>query len=221
MSFGRRKISVPDIDSSPAQKEQEATEHSKLSQIIIDFEVDLMNDGTKIEELLKDVDVVFCTLGTTRKAAGSAERFKRVDYDYVAKIADVAKAAGVKHFSLLTSIGANPKSPFLYMQTKGRIEEYVKAKGFPRVSLFRPSLLIASRQESRPGERIAQIVYPWFSWMLFGSAKRWHEIRVENVARAMRCNAEREPPNKDEIYEYTQMMELCRNENTEKVNSMK
>jgi oxidoreductase len=52
-------------------------------------------------------DVVFCTLGTTRSAAGSAANMKRVDVDYVDKAAAAAKAANVPHFSLLTSQGAN------------------------------------------------------------------------------------------------------------------
>jgi oxidoreductase len=159
---------------------KESNENPKLLQMIIDFENDLMKDDTQLKEMLKDVDVVFCTLGTTRKAAQTVEGFKRVDYDYVAKIADIAKDGGVKHFFLLTSIGANPKSSFLYLQTKGRvclylhccqlsclvfvlvshfihfsfvkIEEYVKSKDFPRLSIFRPSLLITSRSESRPGQ---------------------------------------------------------------------
>lgn len=53
-------------------------------------------------------DSVFCTLGTTRGAAGSAEAFKKVDYEYVAATARAAKAGGVPHFSLLTAQGANP-----------------------------------------------------------------------------------------------------------------
>jgi nucleoside-diphosphate-sugar epimerase len=109
------------MESVALQPEQVLSEHPKLSQIVIDFEDGLMKNEEKVKQLLKDVDVVFCCLGTTRKAAKSDEAFKRVDYDYVAKIADIAKECGVKQFSLLTSVGADPNSKFLYLQTKGRV----------------------------------------------------------------------------------------------------
>jgi oxidoreductase len=57
-------------------------------------------------EAFVGADVVFCTLGTTRTAAGSAANYKRIDVDYVDKAASAAKAAGVPHFSLLTAQGA-------------------------------------------------------------------------------------------------------------------
>ena len=79
-------------------------------------------------------DTVFCTLGTTRavgtrllpaqrispsltkllplcracKAAGSAAGFKKVDLEWVAEAAKLAKQNGVPHFSLLTAQGAAP-----------------------------------------------------------------------------------------------------------------
>jgi oxidoreductase len=51
-------------------------------------------------------DAVFCTLGSTRAAAGSAAAFRTVDLDYVDKAAAAARAARVPHFSLLTAQGA-------------------------------------------------------------------------------------------------------------------
>ena len=45
----------------------------------------------------------------------------RIDRDLVVKFAQQAKAAGIPHFSLLTSYGANSNSFFLYMKTKGQV----------------------------------------------------------------------------------------------------
>jgi len=47
--------------------------------------------------------------------------FKKVDYTYVLNAAQLMKAGGVQHFSLLTSKGANQKSWFLYPKTKGLV----------------------------------------------------------------------------------------------------
>ena len=62
---------------------------------------------------------------------------KQVDFEYVKAAAELAKQAGVPQFSLLTAQGAkaNVWAPYaslfhglLYMQTKGRAEEAVKAQ---------------------------------------------------------------------------------------------
>ena len=61
----------------------------------------------------------------------------QVDLTYVEAAAKAAKAGGVRHFSLVTSKGASawlPAShfvgmhPLLYLSTKGRAEEAVKAQ---------------------------------------------------------------------------------------------
>jgi oxidoreductase len=93
--------------------------------------------------------VAMC-LGTTRKDAGSAEAFKRCDFDYVSAFAqtvrDVAASEGnrnvLKCFSQVSSQGADANSWFLYMRTKGEADRFVSQAGlFPRVSIFRPGLL--------------------------------------------------------------------------------
>jgi oxidoreductase len=65
--------------------------------------------------------------------SGSAEQFKKVDYEYVAKSAELAKKANVPHFSLVTAQGANANvwasdmklfHGLLYTQTKGRVSRH-------------------------------------------------------------------------------------------------
>ena len=43
------------------------------------------------------------------QVAGSAAAFKKVDFDYVAATARLAKSCGVRHFSLVSATGANAK----------------------------------------------------------------------------------------------------------------
>ena len=49
------------------------------------------------------------------------EAFYRIDHDYPMKCVEIAKECGVKHMSLLTSIGAKASSWFLYTRTKGQV----------------------------------------------------------------------------------------------------
>ena len=79
--------------------------------------------------------------------------------------------------------GANAGSWFLYMGTKGKTEEAVKALGFDRVSGYRPGLLITPREETRMMEQCAQALVP----MLDRGSSR--SITVEALAKAMVRNA--------------------------------
>jgi hypothetical protein len=58
-------------------------------------------------------------------------------------------------------------------------------------------------------DRVTQALFPRVSWLL---PSRYHEIRVEDLGRAMRINAER--PGKDgvEILHYAEFVEMLRSE---------
>ena len=60
-------------------------------------------------------------LGTTQRSAGSASAFYGVDYEIVLRVCKQAHAAGVKHVSLVSSLGANVHSHNFYLRTKGQV----------------------------------------------------------------------------------------------------
>eukprot|EP00128_Syssomonas_multiformis_P017110 Colp12_sorted_trinity150504_noHs@3773 len=53
----------------------------------------------------------------------------------------MAKSHGVQQFQIVTSVGSNPNSWFLYPKTKGEAEEAVKALKFTYTDIYRPGLL--------------------------------------------------------------------------------
>ena len=65
------------------------------------------------------------------------ERFRQIDLGYVSAIASISRAASVPHFLLVSSEGANASSWFLYMKTKGEVENVVKGLNFPRTTIVR------------------------------------------------------------------------------------
>uniref|UniRef100_A0A8B9IX79 Protein HTATIP2 n=2 Tax=Amazona TaxID=12929 RepID=A0A8B9IX79_9PSIT len=146
-----------------------------VEQVVVDFE--------RLSEhaaAFRGHDVGFCCLGTTRAKAG-VDGFIRVDRDYVAQAAELARAGGCKHFVLQSSRGANQRSRFLYLRVKGEVENLVQAVGFDRCTILRPAVLLCKRQESRPMEWIAQQFLGVVAWV-FPTA---YSIPVEMVARAM------------------------------------
>lgn len=122
--------------------------HPKLEERVIDFD--------QLEQALTGpCHVAICCLGTTIKQAGSQAQFRRVDHDYVLAFARAAQAASVRHFLVVTALGANPASRVFYNRVKGEVEQNLSALNLPALTIARPSLLIGERREFRLGERLA------------------------------------------------------------------
>jgi uncharacterized protein YbjT (DUF2867 family) len=121
---------------------------------------------------------VFCAFGTTIKQAGSQERFRQVDFSYPKRVAELARAAGARHFLLVSSVGASPSARAFYLRVKGDLEQAILALGFRSVTVVRPSLLLGDRKEFRLGEEIATR----FSWAM---PRKYRAVHVQDVARAL------------------------------------
>lgn len=106
------------------------------------------------------VNAVVCALGTTIKKAGSQDAFRKVDYEFPLRAAKIAHERGVKHFLLVSALGADSRSKIFYSRIKGETESAVIGIPFERITIVRPSLLLGQRKEFRPGERIGQIFAP-------------------------------------------------------------
>lgn len=178
----------------------------ELENYVMDFDNMEQTLAPKLAELQKDhgeIDVVFCAHGTTKKAAGSDEAFIRIDKEMVVEMARHAKAAGVKHFSLVSAGMADKDSAFLYTKTKGETIEEIKALGFERFSVFKPGLLITEeRPDSRPMESFAQAIDPFISWIgRTAGIRALVSITVEDLAASMIANAMRPSPTPGTSYE--------------------
>jgi uncharacterized protein YbjT (DUF2867 family) len=133
-------------------------------------------------------ELYFCCLGTTIKAAGSKEKFEKVDHDAIVAFAKVAKANDAKSFTLVSTMGANASSMFFYNQVKGRTENDVRALGLRSLIIFRPALLVGPRVEFRLAESIASKTLVPLSQIL---PTRIRKILItEAEALAMRMLAE-------------------------------
>ena len=131
------------------------------------------------------VDDAFCCLGTTRRAAGSDEAFRHVDLDYVLAYAGAAKRAGAVRFLLVSSIGADSRSRFLYLRTKGEAEEGVRRLGFSVVGIVRPSFLVGQRSGTRTGEAAAIMVGRGLGALMVGPLRRYRPIEASAVAAGL------------------------------------
>ena len=133
---------------------------------------------------------LFSCLGTTREQAGSVEAQRRVDVDYQLAAARLAAANGVRHYLLVSSGSADASSGNAYLRMKGELEQRVLALPFERISIFQPSVLVGTRERSRPAEKLAGSVMGVLG--IIPGLRRYRPIRGEQVAAKM-VEATREP----------------------------
>ncbi|HEX7528653.1 MAG TPA: oxidoreductase [Thermoanaerobaculia bacterium] len=153
--------------------------HKRLQQRTVDFErLSRMSAFPRAQD-------VFCCLGTTMKKAGSEEAFRKVDYEYVVRLAESSLRTGADRFFLVSAVGADPKSRVLYSRVKGEAEAEVARLGFAGLHIFRPSLLVGSRPEKRVAEELGIAAARLVSGFFFGPARKYRPIKADTVAGAM------------------------------------
>lgn len=138
-------------------------------------------------------DTLVCALGTTIRAAGSREAFRRVDVDLPFEAAQRAQGAGATQMLLVSSTGASEASRFFYTRMKGEVERRVQEVGFEAVQILRPSLLTGDRDEVRPGERVAGTALALLQPVLRGPLESLRPTLAADVGRALAVLAARRP----------------------------
>jgi uncharacterized protein YbjT (DUF2867 family) len=150
--------------------------HPKLEEHLINFE-----NEEEWRHLVKG-DVLFSTLGTTLKQAGSKSAQYQVDYTFQYRFAEVASRNGVPVYVLVSSTGASSKSPFFYARMKGELDEAVGKLPFERCVILRPSILAGPREIRRPAEALANSIMKFLSRFVF---RKYRPVPAEVVAAAM------------------------------------
>lgn len=134
------------------------------------------------------VDQVICALGTTLRAVGgSKERFRAVDYGLPLTAAKLALSQGVRHFLLVSAIGASAQSRVFYSRVKGELEDALRTMAFRSVTILRPSLLLGDRPQFRLGEELARHL----GWLAPG---KYRPVHARDVAAALVRSAKEDVP---------------------------
>jgi uncharacterized protein YbjT (DUF2867 family) len=155
----------------------------KLKQHI----VDVLSPASYAQHL-KNHDAAICTLGVGQPSRTPRDEFRKIDFDAVLAFATACKQSGIKHFELLGSVAANPKSGNFYLKSKGELREAIAALNFPRFSIFQPSMLLTKSNRYDAVQGIMLATWPAISHLLIGPLDKYRGITVENLGRAMAHN---------------------------------
>jgi uncharacterized protein YbjT (DUF2867 family) len=176
--------------------------NDKIQSIILNFD-----DQKALEDAISGSDVIFCSVGTTnRKVRGDKKAYRKVDFDIPVNAAKLCADNGCSHFILVSSVGADSKSRNFYLKLKAEVEDSLSAIGISAISVFRPSMLLGKREESRFFERLAQYIMVPFRFFI---PSRYKPVEASDVARAMLRVAKNEQKG-CRIFHYIEIMELSR-----------
>ena len=154
---------------------------------------------------IENSDIVLAAIGTTQsKVNFNKKKYMDIDLGIVSKIAKACKEKKVKHFSFVSSAGADIKNKSFYLKLKGQIEQEVKSYKLNSSSVYRPSLLLGKRTESRYGEQLAQFIIPLISFLMPSNYK---PIEAIKVAKAM-VNESKIYSSGFKIFHYDQILNL-------------
>lgn len=173
--------------------------HKKIINHVIDF-----SNYEEISNTIKNSDLVYSAIGTTQsKVNWNKNEYRKIDYDINSNIAIACKKFNVKNFSFVSSAGANYKSDNFYLNLKGQIENNIINMNLISTSIYRPSLLLGKRKDSRIGEKIAQILMPKFSFIM---PEIYKPIKAKDVALSM-INVSKSIQKGHKIYHYREIIE--------------
>lgn len=155
---------------------------------------------------LPPAEKAICVLGTTIGKAGSREAFHAIDYGAVMSFAQAAKAAGSRHFIVVTAVGADPSSAVFYSRVKGEVERDLQGLGFDKLDIIRPGLLRGPRSETRPVETLLKAIAPLTDLAMQGPWRRYRSVHAKVVARSLLQACENTTPG---VFIH-QFEEICR-----------
>ncbi|HVC56629.1 MAG TPA: complex I NDUFA9 subunit family protein [Stellaceae bacterium] len=103
-----------------------------------------IDDETRLAAFVADNDAVVNLVGILHESG--AQRFELVHHVAVARLARLAREAGVARFVHVSAIGADPRSSSAYARTKAAGEAAVR-DAFPTATILRPSVVFGPEDQ--------------------------------------------------------------------------
>ena len=178
--------------------------HPKLEIHVVNF--------NKIDDFANKIsgDECFFVIGTTRNLTPKKQDYIDVELNIPKKISKIAKDKNINTFIYVSSGGANPESRNLYLQNKGKVEQYIINLKFEFLAIIQPSLLLGNRKNFRMGESIAKLIFKNLSFLFIGKLRPFKAIQANIVAMAIMIIIKN---NKKDIYFSSDKLEDIANMN--------
>lgn len=176
---------MPDVGKMTllGRRPLEGLHTDKASQLVVD-----VFDPASWDAAVPGHEAAICTLGVGQPSKISRGDFVRIDKTVVLDFATSCRKAGVSHFQLLGSVGADRHSRSFYLRTKGELEEGLKELDFERLSLFRPSMILTPTNRYGVSQGLTLAIWPRLRPFLAGGLRKYRGIAVDQLGKAIALN---------------------------------
>ncbi|MGD9615892.1 MAG: complex I NDUFA9 subunit family protein [Alphaproteobacteria bacterium] len=103
-----------------------------------------LNDERLLRAFVSTGDIVVNLVGVLRESG--SQRFEAVHHIGPARLARIAREAGIERFIQMSAIGADPRSPSAYARTKAAGEAAAR-DAFPTATILRPSAVFGPEDQ--------------------------------------------------------------------------
>ena len=143
-----------------------------------------IDDETLLPAFVAHQDTVVNLVGILYESG--SQRFELVHHVAPARLARLAREAGVERFVHISAIGADLRSPSAYARTKAAGEEAVR-DAFPTATILRPSIVFGPEDQFFNRFAALAMISPVLP-LIGGGETRFQPVYVGNVADAVvRC----------------------------------
>jgi uncharacterized protein YbjT (DUF2867 family) len=180
----RQLLAMPEVGqvTSLGRRALDVT-HPKLRHEVVD-----VLDPASYAVHVAGHDAAICTFGVGEPSKSSREEFLRVDKQAVLDFAETCKRAGVRHFSLLSSVGVSARSKSFYLRSKGELEDGLRWLEFERLSLFHPSMILTPTNRYGASQAMVLALWPLLGPLLSGPLRKYRGIKVDVLGNAIARN---------------------------------
>jgi len=141
-------------------------------------------DEMYLPPFVADQDTVVNLVGILYESG--RQRFDMIHHTAPARLARLAREAGVERFIQISAIGADPRSPSAYTRSKAAGEEAVR-DAFPTATILRPSVVFGPEDQFFNRMAAMAVISPVVP-LIGGGETRFQPVYVGDVADAIvRC----------------------------------
>ena len=141
-----------------------------------------VSDPEGLAAIMADVTAVVHTVAIALETGG--QTYEAINHQGTVNVVDAASAAGVDRFIFLSQNGADSNSPYRFLQSKGRAQDYVAASDL-RWTALRPSAIFGPQDEFFNSiARLVQIT-PLIFPLIGGGRAQFQPVSVFDVVEAI------------------------------------
>ena len=141
-----------------------------------------VTDRNSLRAVMRDTSAVVHTVAVAIEKGGAT--YEEVNYQGTINVVDAAEAAGVRRFINVSQNGASSASPYRFLKSKGKAQEYVVSSKLEWTAV-RPSAIFGPQDEFFNSIArlvpLSPIVYP----LIGGGTAKFQPVSVYDVVEAI------------------------------------